>query len=49
MPPLDLDLKQGIGIVKESTIQPGSHKEITRVSYAHTHTIHNFIEGASSR
>jgi len=35
MAPLDLDFKQGIRNYVESTIQPGSHKEITRV---HTHT-----------
>jgi len=38
MPPLDLDFKQGIRNCVESTIQPGSHKKITR---AHTHnTLH---------
>jgi len=38
MPPLDLDFEQGIKNCVESTIQPGSHKEITRV---HTHnTLH---------
>jgi len=31
MPPLDLDLKQGIRNCVESTIQPGYHKEITWV------------------
>jgi len=36
MPPLDLDFKQGIRNCVESTIQPGSHKEITRVPYIHT-------------
>jgi len=35
MPPVDLDIKQGIKNCVESTIELGSHKEITRV---HTHT-----------
>jgi len=39
MPPLDLDLKQGIRNCVESTIQPGSHKEITRVPNTHTQYI----------
>jgi len=38
MPPLDLDFKQGIKNCVESTKQPGSHKEKTKV---HTHnTLH---------
>jgi len=37
IPPLCLDLKQGIRNCVKSKIQPGSHKEIT---------IHNFSEGA---
>jgi len=31
MPSLDMDFKQGIRSCVESTIQPGSHKEITSV------------------
>jgi len=38
MPPPDLDLRQGIRNCVESTIQPGSHKETTRV-YTHN-TLH---------
>jgi len=36
MPPLDLDFKQGIINCVEPTIQPGSHKEITRVPFTHS-------------
>jgi len=41
MPPIDLDLKEGIRNCVETTIQPGFHKEITinkGTIYTHTRT-----------
>jgi len=39
MPPFDLDFKQGIRNCVESTIQPGSHKEIAHNTLGYTSTL----------